>query len=121
MIEQLRTQLLRIVFILSAGYFVGHSAAALGIGMWGIALVIVVIPIGISLFVPAFEGVAQSIEVVVSTLACFALALGLVAATIGGSFTISTSVRPVYYALAALIVSGFADVWLRRRKARREP
>ncbi|MEM7278219.1 MAG: hypothetical protein AAF385_08845 [Pseudomonadota bacterium] len=120
MIDFLRQQFLRVAFILSAGYFVGHSAATGGLGMWGIAVILVIIPLGISFFVPEFERFAQGIEVVVASMACLAMALGLLAATIGGSFNISPEVRPVFYGLAGMIVFGSLDVWRRRRKAKHE-
>lgn len=99
----------RIIFVLTAVFFTAYSAAMLGRGIWGTALILLTVPVGFSLFQNKLNGIAQAVLKVTATLAGFALVLTLIGATIGGQFHISLEVWPLVICFVVFILLGIFD------------
>ncbi len=101
-------RIISLLFTLVAISFISLSASLLGVGMWGLALAAVTIPVLLSLFNKRLERFARGIVAVTGAMSGFALALTLIAATSGGSFHISDEVWPLVICFGCFIALSIA-------------
>lgn len=67
------------------------SSRMLGFGMWFYIIIAVGAFVAVSHFIPVLVGVGSGLALLLACLSICAVALGLLAATIGGSFTMDTN------------------------------
>lgn len=101
--------IVRTLFVLVAGATVWLSAALDGVGLWGTALAAAIVLVFVSLFLPLLGRIASVVVRATAALAAVALALTLLAGTVGGSFRISESVQPLLFCFFLLIAIGLLD------------
>ena len=83
------------------------SADLLGPGMWGYLFIGGGLFVGVSAFVPALDVAARTTAVLAALLAVAAVLLGLLAATIGGSFQLRGSEAWLLASFAVIAIAGF--------------
>jgi len=96
------TALLAIACLVAAAL----SASILGPGMWAVALTVAGLAFAASPYVPSIQPAVRAVALVGGVLALLAVALGLLAATTGGSFRLPDDQAALLAALAAVGILG---------------
>lgn len=111
------TGLFKLIFVIAAGAASTYSISEFGPGMWSYIFVGVAALVFISTFVKALDALAIVLGALSGGLSAAALGLLLLAATVGGSFSMSESNVIFTYLLVFLALSGLsAFFWKDRLK-----
>jgi len=91
------------------------SNSILGPGMWFWIIIVAGIFVGISQFFPGFQSAGSLMAGLLSVVSVCAVLLGLLAATVGGSFRLDDNEAFLFMLFALVAASGFALVALCRK------
>ncbi len=91
------------------------SAVMVGTGLWGILILGAAFVVVLSAFYLPLQLFASGIAGLISALSAIAIALGLLAETIGGSFDISKEFGTLLGSFGLLFIAGLAVIRTRHR------
>ena len=94
------------------------SARILGPGMWGWIILAAGVFVGSSPYIPTVSALGRVVALLLAVVSACAVALGLLAATIGGKFRLPDDQALLLGLFAIIAVSGF--VLSRTKKSRRD-
>lgn len=91
------------------------SSRMLGIGLWFWVIIITGPLVAVSQFIPLLQNVGAFIASLLGVVSVFAVLLGLVAATIGGSFRLDDNEALLLFLFFMIAVSGFTLSMLNKK------
>ena len=111
------TGIYKLLFVSAVAGACGYSMSILGAGMWAWLLLLVAGFVLVSVFVPSLDHMATILGKISGLLAVLALALLLLAATVGGSFRMSESNAIFAVLLVLVALFGLAAFFWENRGA----
>ena len=98
------------LFVIATSVTAWYSAAAVGSGIWGILMLAAAFIVALSVFYAPLRLFAKGIAGAMSVISGLAIALGLLAGTIGGSFNMSREAGSLLICFGVLFVFGIVLV-----------
>lgn len=96
-----------VLFALSCFSTAAVSNEMMGAGLWFWVIVISGVVVSVSHFIPMFKAAGAGIALLLSFLSIIAVALGLIASTIGGSFRVGNDLALLLFLFFMIAVFGF--------------
>jgi hypothetical protein len=103
------------VFALACACTSVLSASILGLGVWGWLTIFGGLFVGVSPYISSIQAAGRAIALVMAILSLLAVALGLLAATVGGSFRLPSD-QALLFALFGMI--GISSIVYSRSKGK---
>jgi hypothetical protein len=91
------------------------SGSILGVGMWFWIIIAAGVVVAVTQFIPSTRLIGSVVALLLSIVSLLAVALTLLAATIGGSFRLGTSESLLVFGFAMIAVFGIALVRFNRK------
>ena len=96
-----------VLFALSCFATAAQSSAIMGAGNWFWIIIVTGALVMLSQFIPKLAGAGSGIALLLSLISICAVLLGLVAATIGGSFKLDNNEALLLFSFALIAIFGF--------------
>ena len=92
-----------------------QSGSILGVGMWFWIIIAAGTFVGISQYSPPLRNLGSAVAGLLSTISLCAVALGLIAATIGGSFRLGDDEGLLLFLFGLIVIFGFTLVFINKK------